>query len=416
MESFNFNNGIKFAHMADCHIGGWRDPRLKRVNSLAFKKAIDICIDRKVDFVIISGDLFNTAIPSIDSLKEVTKELKQLKDNEMQVYIVPGSHDFSSSGKTIIDVLENAGLVINVVKGTVQDGKLRLDFTQDIKSKAQITGILGRKGTLEKSYYENLDREYLENQLGKFNIFIFHTALSEFKPSYLGDMEAQPLSLLPKGFDYYAGGHVHYVFSKTESDYGLIAYPGPIFPNNFSELERLHHGGFYIFDSRKPLEFVPLKIYDTVHIKKNCDHKTPEQITEELIKHISDSELKEKIITIRLMGTIESGKVSDIDFTRIFNLIYDKGAYFVAKNLSKLKSREYEEVNVSAGDVDEIEKAVIEEGLDKIKVNRFKSDDEKKIANKLLEVLSIQKQDGETKTDYESRIGNDLDVLLGLIE
>jgi len=382
MESFNFNNNIKFAHMADCHLGGWRDPKLKRVNSLAFKKAIDTCIEREVDFVIIAGDMFNTAIPSIDILKEATIELKRLNDNGMKVYIVPGSHDFSSSGKTIIDVLENAGLVTNVVKGSVNDGKLQLDMTEDPKSKVNITGLLGRKGTLEKGYYENLDRAHLEKRLGKYNIFIFHTALSEFKPSYLGDMESQPLSLLPKGFDYYAGGHVHYVFSKNEPEYGLITYPGPIFPNNFSELEKRHHGGFYIFDSRKPLEFVPLKIYDTMHINKDCDHKTPDQITEELVKLFSGSEVKDKIITIRLSGLIESGKVSDIDFARIFNIIYEKGAYFAAKNLSKLKSREYEEVTVKAGDVDEIERDVIEEGLDKIKVERFKAGDERQISNK----------------------------------
>ena len=46
-----------------------------------------------------------------------------------------------------------------------------------------------------------------------------------------------PLSLLPKNFDYYAGGHVHIVDSTKIDGYGLIAYPGPLFPNSFSELE-----------------------------------------------------------------------------------------------------------------------------------------------------------------------------------
>ena len=34
---------------------------------------------------------------------------------------------------------------------------------------------------------------------------MFHTALTEFKPEELDSMESQPLSLLPKNFDYYAG-------------------------------------------------------------------------------------------------------------------------------------------------------------------------------------------------------------------
>ena len=34
----------------------------------------------------------------------------------IEVYVIPGSHDFSPSGKTMLDVLENSGLVINVNK------------------------------------------------------------------------------------------------------------------------------------------------------------------------------------------------------------------------------------------------------------------------------------------------------------
>lgn len=66
---------MKFAHLADCHIGNWRDPKMADLSTKAFTKAIDTCIHEKVDFVLISGDLFNTSLPSIDRLKEVTKNL-----------------------------------------------------------------------------------------------------------------------------------------------------------------------------------------------------------------------------------------------------------------------------------------------------------------------------------------------------
>ena len=105
---------MKFAHLADCHIGAWKDQRLRTVNLKSFVKAITICIEQKVDFILISGDLFNTAIPSIDSLKSTVKTLNRLKEQEILVYIIPGSHDFSPSGKTILDVLEEARLIKNV--------------------------------------------------------------------------------------------------------------------------------------------------------------------------------------------------------------------------------------------------------------------------------------------------------------
>ena len=149
---------MKFAHLADCHIGAWRDPRLRSLNAKAFESAVDKCIEQEVDFVLISGDLFNTSLPAIDGLKTAVTKLRQLKQKGIAVYIISGSHDFSPSGKTILDVLGEADLVVNVVKGSVVDEKLKLEFTADPKTGAKITGMLGRKGMLEKSYYENSKR------------------------------------------------------------------------------------------------------------------------------------------------------------------------------------------------------------------------------------------------------------------
>ncbi|HLD86479.1 MAG TPA: metallophosphoesterase, partial [Candidatus Nanoarchaeia archaeon] len=101
---------MRFAHMADCHIGSWRDPKLKDISTHAFVRAIDLCIKKQVDFIIIAGDLFNTSFPRLDNLKIVVQKFKQLKDLGIGVYIVPGSHDYSPSGRTMLDVLEEAGL------------------------------------------------------------------------------------------------------------------------------------------------------------------------------------------------------------------------------------------------------------------------------------------------------------------
>tara|TARA_Y100000294_G_C8302846_1_gene235448 strand:- start:30 stop:470 length:441 start_codon:yes stop_codon:yes gene_type:complete len=142
---------MKFAHMADCHIGSWKDQKLRDISLKAFSKSIDKCIEQQVDFVLIAGDLFNTSLPAIDRLKQVTIKLKQLKDKEIPVYTIPGSHDFSPSGKTMLSVLEKAGLIINVVNGNVtEDKRLKLRFTIDTKTNAKITGMLGKKGMLEK--------------------------------------------------------------------------------------------------------------------------------------------------------------------------------------------------------------------------------------------------------------------------
>ena len=183
---------MKFAHFADVHIGSWRDPRLAMVSTEAFVRAIDVCYEKNVDFILISGDFFNTSLPSIDSLKASVSKLKEIKDRGILVYIIAGSHDFSPTGKTMLGVLESAGLVINVMQGDVIDNRLQLKFTTDKKTGAKITGIIGKKGMLERKYFENLMKENLENEEG-FKIFMFHTAISEFKPEGLEKMEVNIL-------------------------------------------------------------------------------------------------------------------------------------------------------------------------------------------------------------------------------
>ena len=403
---------MKFAHLADCHIGSWRDPKLKDTSTLAFCKAIDKCIKEKVDFILIAGDLFNTSFPRLDNLKTVVTKFKQLKDFGIQVYIVPGSHDYSPSGKTILDVLEEAGLFVNVFKGIVENGRLKLNFTIDKKTGAKITGILGKRGALEKTYYERLITEHLEKEDG-YKIFLFHSGIDELKPKEMENIISQPLSLLPKGFNYYAGGHVHIVDDKQIEGYGRIAYPGPLFPNSFAELEKLERGGFYIVEG-SDLRWEPIQIYNLFKINKDCNHKNPEQIKNEIIDETRNKEFNNTIILIRLHGVLDGGKPSDIDFKEIFNELYNKSAYFIMKSSHDLSSKEFEEIKTDARNVEDIESFLIKEHLGQIKLENLTSEKEEELIKNLMKILSSEKQEGETVNDFEQRIREEVNKILGL--
>ena len=39
---------MKFAHIADCHIGGWTEPKMKQLGIDAFNRAVEICISEKL--------------------------------------------------------------------------------------------------------------------------------------------------------------------------------------------------------------------------------------------------------------------------------------------------------------------------------------------------------------------------------
>ena len=138
---------MKFAHLSDCHLGCWRDPELQELSVKAFEYAIDECIKEKVDFVLIAGDLFDTALPSIDVLKGTASKLKELRDNDIPCYVIAGSHDYSISGKTFLDVFENLGSFINIAKYNENENEVRLNV---FKEKGVILcGIPGKKTGLE---------------------------------------------------------------------------------------------------------------------------------------------------------------------------------------------------------------------------------------------------------------------------
>ncbi len=388
--------------MADIHLGSWRDPKMRDLSTRAFVTVMGCALAENVDFVLIAGDLFNTSLPPIESLKVAVTQLKRLKDAGVPVYTIAGSHDFSPSGKTMLEVLEEADLVKNVCRGRSVEGKLELNFTVDPKTGAKITGMIGKKGMLEKSHYEGLVTKNLEQEQG-FKIFMFHTAIAELKPAELAKMEAAPISLLPRGFDYYAGGHVHIVKEASMEGYKKIAYPGPTFPNSFSELEKLGCGGYYIYDEGK-IAHQKIALAPVITMSLDCTNKTPQQATELLLDEVMSKSVKDSIVLMRLYGKLDSGKTSEIDLSKVIETLHGKKAYSVMKNTSKLASKEFEEIKVKADSAEEAERSVIEEHVGQIRSLELDVQEEKALVETLMNVLDTEKDEGEKVSDYERRV------------
>jgi DNA repair protein SbcD/Mre11 len=418
-------SSFKYAHLADLHLGSWRDDKMRELSTKAFLKAMDECLEKQVDFILFAGDLFNTSLPSVDILKIVTKKLKEVNDKNIPLYVIPGSHDFSPSGKTIIDVLENAGLLINVCQGEVdpETKELCLKFTIDQKTGTKITGMLGRKGQLDKNYYENLKLSSLDSEAG-YKIFMFHTSVAELLPVELKFIESAPLSLFPKGFDYYAGGHIHHPVKIEHADYRCVTYTGALFPNNFQELEKYSKGGYYIVSVEanetneinksftQNIEWIPLEIIKHHSLILNCNHKTAEVITFDILDYFNDKEVENSLITIRLKGSINNGQVSDINFKEIFQQLYNKEAYFIMKNTAKLSSNEFEEIKTASSNPETIEEETIKEHLQQ--TNTFDKETEVNLIKSLILSLNTTKKEGETSSDFQRRVEEEMEGLLNI--
>ena len=407
---------MKYAHLADLHLGSWREPKMRDLSTKAFLTAIDQCIQSEIDFILFAGDIFNTSLPSLDTLKIVTKKLKELKDKDIPLYVIAGSHDFSPSGKTMIDVLENAGLLKNVCRGKIhpETKELHLQFYTDLRTGVKLTGILGRKGQLDKTYYQNLHLENLEQESG-YKIFMFHTTLSEMKPKHMDKIESQPASFLPKNCNYYAGGHIHHPTKIELESYGTLTYPGALFPNNFSEVEKYSHGGYYqisVENNTQVIEWIPVKVMNHHALTINCNHKSPEVITFEILNHFEKTNIQDTLITLRLNGVLAKGKASDIQFSQIFAELYSKGAYFIMKNTAGLQSEEFEEIKISASNPETMEEEIIAEHLQQTKL--YDAETELSLTKNLLKALTTTKREGETATDFQERVTQEISKILNL--
>jgi hypothetical protein len=401
----------KFAHIADCHLGAFRDPVLRELSLKAFQKALNLCIEEQVDFIIISGDLFNSNIPDMGIVNQAVITMKEIRDKGIYIYVIYGSHDFSPNETSIVDILSSAGLFQKIVKGEVADGKLKLKFFKDQKTEAKLVGISGRTLGLEKEYYEILDRESLEKEKG-FKIFAFHTALDELKPAFLAQMESIPVSNLPKGFDYYAGGHVHVKMEKKLQGYGTIRYPGTLFGYSFRDLEQNADGekqGFFIVSFNhmvKDVHFVETKVCEYLKFEYDVSNKNSTKAKEELVDKVKKLSVKGKLVLLKVSGELSGGKTSDIDFTQLKEILLQNGAIYANINRNALSSKEYSGIRVEGKDVHEIEINLLRENIGNVKVKEPKLKGEKgtNLAVNLLNVLIQDKKTTEERKDYVERM------------
>ena len=419
----------KFAHITDCHLGAWRNPKLKEINLKAFERAITICIEEKVDFIAITGDFFDVNVPELDHVKKAVEIMRQARGCGIEIYMIYGSHDFTASTVSIVDILHSAGLFIKPVEFEQIRDKIRLKFIQDQKTVFKITGLSGRKSGLDIEYYNLLDMGSLESEEG-IKVFLFHTPISELTPIDLAHGESIPLSLLPKGFKYYGGGHLHRrIEHKYDDGKSMIIYPGPLFGSTFTDLEDTAEGekrGFYIINYDNDNEtirakFIEIKIADIILHTINANQNTIKQIEDKMcavVEQIQD--LTNKIILIKVKGTLSSGKRTDINFSKFEEQLLAKGALVTFINRNSLVSPEAAQVKVFSTSIEDIEKKVIKDRISSFKIDPAIKDDKVKnfikskllsekgedTANQLLLALKMEKIENETASDFQTRLLN----------
>ncbi len=265
--------------------------------------------------MVIAGDIFHHARPSNITLEKAITNFRRLRDAGIPILAVDGSHDSAPNmiTGTILDPLDSAGLIRYLPrhKGAFWRNK-----------SCYVYGIPNfrtpRKTEEELPIFLEQNKSNPDSSV--FNIFVFHMALDipALKPPQM-EAEARP-ELLPEGFNYYAGGHIHkphkFPFKK-----GLLVYSGCTESANYEDAET--EKGFYLVEVNgkgvPKLHHIKLETPRRfIVLDRDYSGLTPTKITEAVVQLVKEADETGAVIVPLVRGTLpaQAGR-GEIDFAKI---------------------------------------------------------------------------------------------------
>lgn len=308
---------FSFVHAADLHLGyAQYNLDVRREDFFqVFQEVVDKTIELKPDFMIIAGDIFQHARPSNITLENAIKNFRRLREAGIQVLAVDGSHDSAPNviTGTILNPLDSAGLL------------RYLPRHEGASWRNENCYVYGVPNFRTRRRTEELLPAFLEKNKptpdpSLFNIFLFHMAieLPNVKP-YGMEAEAAP-ELLPEGFNYYAGGHIH-VPSKVAFKNGLLVYSGCTETVSYEDAN-VEKGFYHVEVNEKGVPTLSRVKLETprrfIILEKDFSNMMPAQITDMAVELVQKNDVTGAIIIPVLKGTLPAeANRSEVNVVRI---------------------------------------------------------------------------------------------------
>lgn len=184
---------------------------LRQATRRALKNLVRLAIDSRVDFVLITGDLYDGDWKDYNTGLYFVSQMKELREANIPAYIIAGNHDAANKMTKTLKLPDGIHLFPMDKPGT-----LRLD---------DLDVAIHGQGFATPAVKEDLSAGYPPAVSGCFNIGMLHTCAT----GQAGHEPYAPCTitaLRSKGYDYWALGHIHQreVLHKDP----LIVFPGNI--------------------------------------------------------------------------------------------------------------------------------------------------------------------------------------------
>ena len=344
---------MKFVHLADVHFDApfttiSDRAELGQVRRLeqrsAFKKAINFIKENNIDYLFISGDLYEQDYVKKSTINYINELFKEIEDTK--IFISPGNHDpyINESYYNTFNWASNVKI-----------------FTQDVeKVENDDVNIWGYGFNNYEMNLNQLEKINIDEK-NKINILITHGTIiegNEIKGIY------NPISintLKNKGFDYIALGHIH-----KRDNY----YPGSLISMGFDELGE--HGFIYgeILDKKVKTEFI------------KADDREFKELDFDISNIFSEDELIEKINELKTENNLYK-----INLIGERNFIINLNIKLIQKNIIKIKDKTTLKIEIKENN-NSLKGISIKQLNEKLKNNEIDKNKYDKILELTLKILN----------------------------
>ncbi len=208
-----------FLHAADLHIDsplrglerkeGAPAQRIRNASRLALTHLVDAAIERRVAFVLLAGDIYDTQ-PAFETYLFFHQQMERLSHAGIPVAMVLGNHDHAGASPRA---------------GRLPEGVYVLPASQ-AASLEIVPGVwVHGQSYPTRDIADDLTGDYPAPVAGALNIGLLHTALDGYSGEHARYAPSNTQRLAAHGYHYWALGHVHASVVIAEGDCRIV-YPG----------------------------------------------------------------------------------------------------------------------------------------------------------------------------------------------
>lgn len=373
---------MKFLHLADLHLG-------KKVNDISMiddqryvlNQIINLVKKEKVNVVLISGDVFDRAIPNVFALELFSEFLDELNKLKVKVISISGNHDNSDRLSYLSPILEKSNIFISKnFNGTIEKIDLKDNICVYLMPYLYPSIIKNYYPEMEFSNYNDAIKQVVDSieiDENKINILLAHQfvgaktppILSESEQKSVGGVDIVDYKIFQK-FDYTALGHLHCPQSVGKKN---IRYCGSILKYSFSELNQKKTFTIFEFDKNKKIKFT-YKDIEFIHDLKEYKGYMEEFLNEEFYSKIKTDDYIHFILLDE--DVIDAKKALSLIYPNIMILEFDNKytrANFSTPDNISIKDKtifehfcDFYKLQMDI-DIEQNQKQIVQETLDKIK-------------------------------------------------